>query len=67
MGVIVLLGTIVVPLAGLSSMPHQEARFLTPLLVPLVLTYTWNRDKLYRFFWVYRDLLLLSTGTNRDS
>ncbi|ORZ02512.1 Alg9-like mannosyltransferase family-domain-containing protein [Syncephalastrum racemosum] len=48
----VLLGTIVVPLAGLSSMPHQEARFLTPLLVPLVLTYTWNRDKLYRFFWV---------------
>ncbi|ORX56860.1 Alg9-like mannosyltransferase [Hesseltinella vesiculosa] len=40
----VLLGTLVVGLVGLSSMPHQEARFLVPLLVPLVMLYTWDQS-----------------------
>lgn len=39
-------------LVGLSIIPHQEARFLTPLLVPLVLIYTWKQVKLPASFWV---------------
>ncbi|KAG0234376.1 alpha 1,2 mannosyltransferase [Actinomortierella wolfii] len=36
----------------LSVMPHQEARFLTPLLIPLVLTLASRVSKLGRTFWV---------------
>jgi phosphatidylinositol glycan class Z len=32
-------------------MPHQEARFLCPLLVPLVLMYTWKQPRLPVYFW----------------
>jgi phosphatidylinositol glycan class Z len=32
-------------------MPHQEARFLCPLLVPLILIYTWKQPKLTGSFW----------------
>lgn len=39
-------------LIGLSIIPHQEARFLCPLLVPLVLIYTWKQIRLPAFFWV---------------
>ncbi|KAI8099127.1 Alg9-like mannosyltransferase family-domain-containing protein, partial [Halteromyces radiatus] len=39
----VLTGIIVNALVGLSLMPHQEARFLVPLLVPLVMIYTWDQ------------------------
>lgn len=37
---------------GLSIIPHQEARFLTPLLAPLILIYTWKQVKLPASFWV---------------
>ncbi|KAI7900853.1 Alg9-like mannosyltransferase family-domain-containing protein [Cokeromyces recurvatus] len=36
---------------GLSIIPHQEARFLCPLLVPLVFIYTWKQPKLPAVFW----------------
>ncbi|CEP12647.1 hypothetical protein [Parasitella parasitica] len=39
-------------LIGLSIIPHQEARFLCPLLVPLVLVYTWKQVKLPASFWI---------------
>jgi phosphatidylinositol glycan class Z len=32
-------------------MPHQEARFLCPLLVPLILIYTYRQPKLSASFW----------------
>lgn len=32
-------------------MPHQEARFLCPLLVPLVMIYTWKQDRIPTSFW----------------
>ncbi|KAG2230630.1 hypothetical protein INT48_005898 [Thamnidium elegans] len=38
-------------LIGLSIMPHQEARFLCPLLVPLVMIYTWKQKRLSPSFW----------------
>jgi phosphatidylinositol glycan class Z len=38
-------------LIGLSIMPHQEARFLCPLLVPLVMIYTWKQDRIPTSFW----------------
>lgn len=37
---------------GLSIMPHQEARFLCPLLVPLILIFTCKQPKLSRTFWL---------------
>ena len=39
-------------LIGLSVMPHQEARFLCPLLVPLVLIYTWKKARIPKVFWI---------------
>ncbi|KAL0088201.1 Alg9-like mannosyltransferase family-domain-containing protein [Phycomyces blakesleeanus] len=47
----VALCTIVTAMAGLSTVPHQEARFLAPLLVPLVIVYTWNKTNLPKLFW----------------
>ncbi|KAI9496535.1 Alg9-like mannosyltransferase family-domain-containing protein [Zychaea mexicana] len=47
----VLVSVIILAMTGLSIMPHQEARFLTPMMVPLVLVYTWNRVKINRVFW----------------
>ncbi|KAI8143935.1 Alg9-like mannosyltransferase family-domain-containing protein [Fennellomyces sp. T-0311] len=47
------LGSVVaLAMAGLSVMPHQEARFLTPMLIPLAIMYTWNRTRLTRGFWL---------------
>lgn len=51
-GYLVLISTVFSGLVGLSVIPHQEARFLTPLLVPLVLVYTWKQAKLPASFWV---------------
>ncbi|KAI9470869.1 MAG: Alg9-like mannosyltransferase family-domain-containing protein [Benjaminiella poitrasii] len=48
----VLLSVLLSGLIGLSLIPHQEARFLCPLLVPLVLIYTWKQPKIPGFFWV---------------
>ncbi|KAI8336433.1 Alg9-like mannosyltransferase family-domain-containing protein [Choanephora cucurbitarum] len=42
----VLLAIFALGLIGLSIMPHQEARFLCPLLVPLVLMYNWDQPVL---------------------
>ncbi|OBZ90496.1 GPI mannosyltransferase 4 [Choanephora cucurbitarum] len=42
----VLLAIFASGLIGLSIMPHQEARFLCPLLVPLVLMYNWDQPVL---------------------
>ncbi|CDS07737.1 hypothetical protein LRAMOSA01686 [Lichtheimia ramosa] len=53
---------VVFGLGGLSFVPHQEARFLAPLLVPLILIFTWNRTKLSRTFWVIWMLFNLITG-----
>ncbi|KAI9250258.1 hypothetical protein BY458DRAFT_444889, partial [Sporodiniella umbellata] len=39
-------------LLGLSIVPHQEARFLSPLLLPLLLIYTWKQPKLSTSFWI---------------
>ncbi|KAI8338460.1 Alg9-like mannosyltransferase family-domain-containing protein [Chlamydoabsidia padenii] len=39
----VLAGIVVNAMIGLSLMPHQEARFLVPMLVPLVMVYTWDQ------------------------
>lgn len=50
--VLALAAIVVFGLGGLSFVPHQEARFLAPLLVPLILIFTWNRTKLSRSFWV---------------
>jgi len=36
----------------LSVMPHQEARFLTPLIIPLVVSLSGRISKLGRKFWV---------------
>ena len=36
----------------LSSMPHQEARFLTPLILPLVISLSGRISRLGRKFWV---------------
>ncbi|KAG0258089.1 alpha 1,2 mannosyltransferase [Actinomortierella ambigua] len=51
----------------LSVMPHQEARFLTPLLIPLVLTTASRVSKLGRKFWplwlVYNGVLAIVFGT----
>ncbi|KAF9358569.1 alpha 1,2 mannosyltransferase [Mortierella sp. AD094] len=35
----------------LSTMPHQEARFLTPLILPLVISLSGRISKLGRKFW----------------
>ncbi|KAI1313009.1 alpha 1,2 mannosyltransferase [Mortierella claussenii] len=43
----------------LSSMPHQEARFLTPLILPLVVSLSGRISKLGRKFW---PLWLLTNG-----
>ncbi|KAI9029040.1 Alg9-like mannosyltransferase family-domain-containing protein [Phycomyces nitens] len=48
----VALGSIITAMVGLSIFPHQEARFLVPMLVPLVIVYTWNKTKLTKMFWV---------------
>ncbi|KAI7855226.1 Alg9-like mannosyltransferase family-domain-containing protein [Circinella umbellata] len=51
----VLVSVVAMAMAGLSIMPHQEARFLTPMLVPLVMIYTWNRAKfnrMFMFLWI---------------
>ena len=53
---LVLVSVIVMAMAGLSIMPHQEARFLTPMLVPLALIYTWNRAKFNRVFMVRKNI-----------
>lgn len=45
-------------MVGLSVMPHQEPRFLVPMIIPLILVYTWNRARLYRSFWVRISLRL---------
>ncbi|GJJ69170.1 GPI mannosyltransferase 4 [Entomortierella parvispora] len=38
-------------IAMLSAMPHQEARFLTPLLLPLVVSLSGRISRLGRKFW----------------
>ncbi|KAF9947597.1 hypothetical protein BGZ72_010430 [Mortierella alpina] len=43
----------------LSSMPHQEARFLTPLILPLIVSLSGRISKLGRKFW---PLWLLGNG-----
>ncbi|KAG0748347.1 hypothetical protein G6F62_002538 [Rhizopus arrhizus] len=43
---------ILTSLVGLSIIPHQEARFLCPLLVPLVIIYSWKRPTLSTSFWI---------------
>ncbi|KAG0207471.1 alpha 1,2 mannosyltransferase [Mortierella sp. GBA30] len=43
----------------LSSMPHQEARFLTPLILPLIVALSGRISKLGRKFW---PLWLLGNG-----
>ncbi|KAI8606153.1 Alg9-like mannosyltransferase family-domain-containing protein [Dissophora ornata] len=43
----------------LSAMPHQEARFLTPLILPLVISLSGRISKLGRKFW---PLWLLANG-----
>lgn len=48
----VLVATIATSMAGLSAVPHQEARFLTPMLVPMTLLYTWDDVKPKLLFWV---------------
>ncbi|KAL7330640.1 alpha 1,2 mannosyltransferase [Mucor circinelloides] len=48
----VLISVVFSGLVGLSIIPHQEARFLTPLLAPLILIYTWKQVKLPASFWV---------------
>ncbi|KAG2206288.1 hypothetical protein INT47_007302 [Mucor saturninus] len=48
----VFVGVVSSGLIGLSIMPHQEARFLCPLLVPLVLIFAWKQSRLTRSFWV---------------
>ncbi|KAI8973206.1 Alg9-like mannosyltransferase family-domain-containing protein [Mycotypha africana] len=50
----VLLGVLLSGLVGLSIIPHQEARFLCPLLVPLILIYTWreNQYSISVYFWL---------------
>lgn len=39
-------------MVALSSMPHQEARFLTPLILPLVISLSGRISRLGRKFWV---------------
>lgn len=46
------MGIVASGLIGLSIMPHQEARFLCPLLVPLVLIFTWTLPSPPFWFWV---------------
>ena len=53
--ILVLVSVVAMAMAGLSIMPHQEARFLTPMLVPLVMIYTWNRAKFNRMFMVEKN------------
>ncbi|KAI9313487.1 Alg9-like mannosyltransferase family-domain-containing protein [Dichotomocladium elegans] len=43
---------IIVGLGGLSLIPHQEARFLVPLLIPLILVFAWDRTTVPKTFWV---------------
>ncbi|KAI8877059.1 glycosyltransferase family 22 protein [Backusella circina FSU 941] len=57
----VLLGIFITGLTGLSIMPHQEARFLCPLLVPLVLIYTWKKPRLATSFWISWVLFNIAT------
>jgi phosphatidylinositol glycan class Z len=40
-----------VGLIGLSLVPHQEARFLSPLLVPIVFMFCWNEAPTPVSFW----------------
>ncbi|KAI7869953.1 Alg9-like mannosyltransferase family-domain-containing protein [Spinellus fusiger] len=44
--------TVATSMAGLSIFPHQEARFLAPMLVSLIILYTWNRTRLPVMFWI---------------
>lgn len=45
------MGVVFSGLIGLSIMPHQEARFLCPLLVPFIMIYTWKRERVPPLFW----------------
>ena len=60
-----LYGIIVLGLGVLSCAPHQEPRFLLPLLIPLVLLYGDAMEKHARFghciayFWIVFNILLL--------
>ncbi|KAF8944516.1 alpha 1,2 mannosyltransferase [Haplosporangium gracile] len=53
-------------MAVLSSMPHQEARFLTPLILPLVVSLSGRISRLGRKFWVgcLGDSLMQRFGLN---
>lgn len=58
-----LLGAVVAPLAVLSLVPHQEARFLLPLQTPLVLLYgetiRAHKRRAYLFTWCIFHLMLV--------
>lgn len=47
-----LISIVLTSVVGLSIVPHQEARFLCPLLLPLVLIYTWKQPRLSTSFWI---------------
>ncbi|KAI9278949.1 Alg9-like mannosyltransferase family-domain-containing protein [Phascolomyces articulosus] len=48
----VLVSVVTMAMIGLSIMPHQEARFLAPMLAPIALIYTWSRLKFNRGFMI---------------
>lgn len=55
-------------LLGLSAFPHQEARFLTPMLLPLVFLFARHTAKVPRTFWVREPRALLTYfGSQFDS
>ncbi|CAO3650931.1 unnamed protein product [Cunninghamella blakesleeana] len=35
---------VLISIIGLSLIPHQEARFLVPMLIPLIMIYTWDQE-----------------------
>ncbi|CAO3633003.1 unnamed protein product [Cunninghamella echinulata] len=52
-----MVGIVFTSMIGLSLIPHQEARFLVPMLVPLVIIYTWDQDAnigsvLFLLLWI---------------
>ncbi|KAI9303495.1 Alg9-like mannosyltransferase family-domain-containing protein [Cunninghamella echinulata] len=52
-----MVGIVFTSMIGLSLIPHQEARFLVPMLVPLVMIYTWDQDAnigsvLFLLLWI---------------
>ncbi|KAF9560924.1 alpha 1,2 mannosyltransferase [Mortierella alpina] len=51
----------------LSTMPHQEARFLTPLILPLVISLSGRIAKLGRKFWVRNSIMALVLGLFHQS